>query len=311
MGKKKNNLPEQTPVKKKKKEQTVEKFPIDAEVSNFEARYSSIIPCVDSNLVRNLYEESIPENTRTNGVSWNITANFAVEKKFFLAVKELILEGDIDLEIAVIEQFMSIGRMLIRKLGYKGEDIDHKVETAITETIENYPGTDGFKSTLLQELKIMVNGKKEEKKAPKEELVIPEVQPVVPVLNPEPERFEVMPEQKKVVKASLPEIEEEKEIIIPEDGKLRQPTTLDYLLAQIDILKNSPLEDETYLKFLSLKYGYHNGQFFSLDEISGILSLPKEKVRDYYLQSLQYVKDWFGLQLDCYYTYLKTQKAND
>ena len=83
--------------KKDKKIQKEVKFPIDTEVANFEAKYAPIIPFVDSTLVRRLYETSIPSNMRENGVSWNITANFIVEKKFFLVLKELILEGNIDL----------------------------------------------------------------------------------------------------------------------------------------------------------------------------------------------------------------------
>ena len=67
--------------KKKGKEEKIEKFPIDAEVANFESKYPSIMPFVDGNLVRRLYETSIPSNIRENGVNWNITANFTVEKK--------------------------------------------------------------------------------------------------------------------------------------------------------------------------------------------------------------------------------------
>lgn len=317
---KKNKLPKDPEGSKKKKQvPKIEKFPIDAEVANFEAKYPSIIPLVDSSLVRRLYESSIPSEVRENGVSWNISTNFTVEKKFFLALKELVVEGDIDLEIAIVEEFMPIGRMLIRKLGYREDDLDHKVETAITNVIESYLGQDGFKSVLLKELKVLVKGKQEEQTAVpvvKEpprivETVVEVVAPVSPTIE-EHERLVVRPDNIPVVKAPTPVLEEENEFIVPNDGKLRPPTTLDQLLASIDILKNSPLEDENYVKFLSLKYGYHSNQFFSLGEISEILSLSGDKVRDYYLQSLQFVKDWFGLQLDHYYTYLKKNgKANE
>ena len=295
---------------KKKKEEKVERFPIDAEVANFESKYTKIMPFIDASLVRRLYESSIPNDIRENGVSWNITANFTVEKKFFLAIKELILEGDIDLEIAIIDQFMSIGRMLIKKLGYTGDYIDNKVETAITLAIENYPGQDGFKSTLLKELKVIVKGKKEESLSHIPTTSI-ETEKNVPSLEGiESESFEVREplEQAEPSNQTL----QTQEIVLPADGKLRVPTSLDQLLFNIDILRVSPLEDQDYIKFLTLKYGYYGEQFYSLGEISEILSLPKEKVREYYLQSLQFVKDWFGLQLERYYTYLKKNtKEND
>lgn len=285
---------------KKKKEEKVEKFPIDKEVASFEAKYTKILPFVDASLIRSLYETSIPSNIRENGVSWNITANFTVEKKFFLALRELISEGDIDLEIAVIDQFMPIGRMLIRKLGYKEDDIDNKVETAITQAIENYPGNDGFKSTILKELKDIVRGKKEE--VPIEEVASTNGQSIESLAS---KKLEVKEEDNMDVPVSQIPLGKEQSLIIPNDGIVRPPTSLDQLLANIDILKVAPLGDDVYIKFLALKYGHYDGQFFSLEEISEILLIPKEKVRDYYLQSLQFVKDWFGLQLDRYYTYLK------
>ncbi len=301
-------------MRKKKKEEKVERFPIDAEVANFESKYTKIMPFIDASLVRRLYESSIPSDIRENGVSWNITANFTVEKKFFLAIKELILEGDIDLEIAIIDQFMSIGRMLIKKLGYRESDIDHKVETAITNAIENYSGEEAFKSSLLKELKDIVKGKKEESNpVPQEEPILPSVEVASPTQQPiieSQEKLEVKEEAPTVF--ATPVSKEENTIILPNDGKDRPATTLEQLLRSIDILKMSPLEDGTYIKFLSLKYGYHEGQFFSLGEISEILSIPAEKSREYYLQSLQFVKDWYGLQLEKYYTYLKkSEKAND
>lgn len=286
---------------KKKKEEKVEKFPIDKEVASFEAKYTKILPFVDASLIRSLYETSIPSNIRENGVSWNITANFTVEKKFFLALRKLILEGDIDLEIAVIDQFMPIGRMLIRKLGYKEDDIDNKVETAITQAIENYPGNDGFKSTILKELKDIVRGKKEE--VPIEEVASTNGQSIESLAS---KKLEVKEGDNMGVTVSQLPLGEEQSFIIPNDGIVRPPTSLDQLLANIDILKVAPLGDDVYIKFLALKYGHYDGQFFSLEEISEILLIPKEKARDYYLQSLQFVKDWFGLQLDRYYTYLKT-----
>ncbi len=276
--------------KKKGKEEKIEKFPIDAEVANFESKYPSIMPFVDGNLVRRLYETSIPSNIRENGVNWNITANFTVEKKFFLALKECVLAGDIDLEIAIIEQFMPLGRMLIKKIGYSGDDLDQKVELSITDSIESYLGQEGFKSCLLKDLKDKVRGKKE-----------------IPQSSEEPEKA---PETSKPMDFSLePVPEERKEMILPNDGKKRPGSSLDQLLQQIDVLKNAPLEDEAYLKFLSLKYGYYKNQFFTLEEIGEILSISKEQVREYYMSSLQFVKDWFGLQLDQYYVYLK--KANE
>jgi len=175
----------------------------------------------------------------------------------------------------------------LKKLGYTGDDIDNKVETAITLAIENYPGQDGFKSTLLKELKVIVKGKKEESLSHIPTTSI-ETEKNVPSLEGiESESFEVREplEQAEPSNQTL----QTQEIVLPADGKLRAPTSLDQLLFNIDILRVSPLEDQDYIKFLTLKYGYYGEQFYSLGEISEILSLPKERLVWITIRTLLYL----------------------
>lgn len=279
----------------KKKRQEKVYYPIEEELQRFLKKYAKLESFIDVEVVRGIFQESIQDYHPEVDISWSLYANFYVESRFFLKVRELIEAGDIDLEIAVISQFSSASRMLLRQLKYTKSDFDQVAELGITNTIENYDGTKSFQLSLLAELKKILNPslvppKKEEKVEP--ENVVQESEKTLPPILEEP----VVKEEKK------------KEIVLPNDGIPRLPTTLDSLIASLDIVKASPIQEEEYVQFLALKYGYYQQQFFNLKEIAEILAIDVEKCRTYYLQSLQFVKDWFGLQLDRYYTYIITNK---
>ncbi len=279
----------------KKKRQEKVYYPIEEELQRFLKKYTKLESFIEVEFVRGIFQESIQDYRPEVDISWSIYANFYVERKFFLKIRELIQAGDIDLEIAVISQFSSTSRMLLRQLKYTKSDFDQVAELGITNTIENYDGTKSFQLSLLAELKRILNPslvppKKEEK-----------VEPEVVIKEPEKSLLPILEE---------PAVKEEKkkEIVLPNDGIPRLPTTLDSLIASLDIVKASPIQEEEYVQFLALKYGYYQQQFFNLKEIAEILAIDVEKCRTYYLQSLQFVKDWFGLQLDRYYTYIITNK---
>ena len=70
----------------------------------------------------------------------------------------------------------------------------------------------------------------------------------------------------------------------------------------------------TIISFVILPYYFFitsnvlQNQYYDLEEISKILSISVEQSKEYYQQSLQYLKDWFGIQLDKTFTYC-TQKS--
>ena len=172
---------------------------------------------------------------------------------------------------------MTTAKFLLRQIKYNGENSNQLAEDGIIRTIENYQGELSFKRALLATLKDMLNPKKE----------VVEDNKVV--------------EENKIV-------EDMAELIIANDDIVRTPNQLELLIHEADILKKVPLDDPIYVKFLTLKYGYHQNQYYDLEEISKIISISVEQSKEYYHQSLQYLKDWFGIQLDKTFTYC-TQKS--
>lgn len=200
---------------------------------------------------------------------------YVAEKIFLIKARDEILNGNIDLEIRFIERYRQAALFLLRQIKYTGDDIEKLAEDAIIKTIENYQGPNSFKRTLLVTLRELIS---------------------------------TAEEKRLDISAEINEGANNNELMIPEDGLVRLPNQLELLIHEADILNKVPLEDPLYIKFLTLKYGYHNNQYFNLEEISRILSISIDEAIRYYQQSLQYLKDWFGMQLDKVYTYC-TQKS--
>ncbi len=301
-------------------------YPIELAVSRFQKKYEKLLALVADDQIRTYYERSTEAYQKEHGISWEIFSSFFVEKEFFLQIRKEIEEGNIDLEIAMIAQYASAAKMMLRAIQYETDKVDMQVELAITNAIENYDGKNNFQSCILAELKNM----KRDAETPKiskasissevisKKIVTPREENSTPAPIEKPlqeEKLDPVPiehpsQEEKLNPVPIEQSSQEESFLLPiRDGKLRPPTELDQLLHDLDIVKKVPLEDAKYVQFLSLKYGYYQQNFFRLEEIGSILSLPEEEVGKYYQQSLQFVKDWFGMQLDQYYTYtIKSRK---
>ncbi len=283
--------------KKKKRisSEVVEPFPIEEVCTKFLERYASFSAFVTRDEILPFFQESTQVYRPGIDISWELYAPNYVERKVFLLLRKKIEEGDVDIEIALINKYTSTAKMILHKLEYTKEDISSLAETGIMNAIENYTGEESFQLALVSSLKKLLH-----RELPKKAQVV--IEPIVE---------ERKPKKKKKKKGEVVVSTPKKEFVPILDGKMRPPTTLEQLISTIDILHISPLEDEEYLRFLSLKYGYYENNFYSLEEIAGMLELPYEKVRMYYHQSLEFLKAWFGKELDSYYTYYLERKKDE
>lgn len=284
---------------------------INRMIEQFCKKYDNLITFLHPDEIELLVRQVVDELPEEMDFNPEFQMTFLIEKKFFLKARDEILAGNIDLEILIVEEYLSTAKFLLRKIGYSGDDSEKIAEEAVIESIENYEAIDGFKSTILKSLKRILN--------PVQQPVAEEIEPIKTVADSVTVEVSDLPSVE--VNATLPNTEPEEipiedasslenssskdsfDFDIPDDELVRMPNQLELLIRSIDIIHQIPVEDELYLKFISLKYGYYKNQYFGLDEIASILSIPLSAVIEYYNKSLQYVKDWFGLQLDKMYTY--------
>ena len=279
-------------------------FDLNKLIESFCAKYATLITFLSPTEIELMFQNAITQLNETPDINPDFHINFLVERTFFQKARDEINAGNIDLEILIVDKYLSTAQFMLRQLKYKGEDSANIAEEAIIECIENYDGKEGFKNSILKAIKRILN-------PPKKEEFVPNI------VEPEIVDSSIVQVVSQVKIADIPKIELEEsspmiqtseqsdnhELVVPNDGIVRAPNQLELLLRGIDILHQVPLEDDKYLKFISLKYGYYNNQYFGLAEIAQILSISMEDVKKYYFQSLEYIKNWFGLQLDNMFNY--------
>ncbi len=308
MGKKKN----------RKREPEVIIYPIETELQKFKMRYASFLTNISDDELRKWYQESIANYQKESGISWEIDSAYYVETKMFSRMNSLILEGDIDLEIEVIQRYSSMAKLILKQCNYQGTEGAKIVDLAITDAIENYDGTSNFRTLLVKSVKAMITKLEEKKTAPVKKVEPPIQSPLKPEITASKPRKKVdIPTiTTPLMEESIPKRNLET-ILMPcitkdktSSPSHREVSELDLLIASLDIVSKAPLDDENYVRFLALKYGYFQ-TFYSFDEIASILNMNRERVIAYYKQSLTFVKDWFGYALEKYFTYILTNDENE
>lgn len=255
----------------------ISKEDIEHARETFLTKYNAFMNFFTVEDLNSIFQQAVNEATNGQEDNSSFLISFLAERNFLLRARDMILEGNIELEILFVEKYINTAQFLLRQIKYKGNDSDKLAEEGIIQTIENYNGELSFKRDLLATLRDLIN--------PKKEIVTQHKQ-------------DILKEENK----------EELSLDVPSDEVIRMPNQLEMLIREADILKKIPLDDPLYVKFVTLKYGYHQNQYYDIAEISQILSIPIEQATSYYQQTLQFVKDWFGVQLDKVYTYC-TQKS--
>ncbi len=264
-------------------------------LEQFTNNFKDIIAFLPSDEINLLIRQAIDEMPSDLDSNPDFYVSFLAERKLFIKLKDEILAGNIELEILLVERYLSTAKFQLRQLKYLEDDSNKVAEDAIIYCIENYSGESGFKSAILKSLKKIIRDKEDKIKgqstvefnatSTSEDVDLPATD-----LNQLSSSLEA---SNKTVT----------ELALPADDIVRMPNQLELLIRTVDILHLVPIDDELYLKFISLKYGYYENQYYNLDEISQILNISLEQSIKYYQDSLNYLKNWFGLQLEKTYTY--------
>lgn len=264
-------------------------------LEQFTNNFKDIIAFLPLDEINLLIRQAIDEMPSDLDSNPDFYVSFLAERKLFIKLKDEILAGNIELEILLVERYLSTAKFQLRQLKYLEDDSNKVAEDAIIYCIENYSGESGFKSAILKSLKKIIRDKEDKIKgqstvesnatSTSEDVDLPATD-----LNQLSSSLEA---SNKTVT----------ELALPADDIVRMPNQLELLIRTVDILHLVPIDDELYLKFISLKYGYYENQYYNLDEISQILNISLEQSIKYYQDSLNYLKNWFGLQLEKTYTY--------
>ena len=130
---------------------------IDKIIDDFFSKFGDVAKSLEVIELRNFILQAINEMPVEDGINQDFFVSYTVEKMFLTKVRDEVNEGNIDLEIMMIDKYMSTAKFLLKQLKYTGEDLDNIAEQAIINSIEKYDGEKTFKSTILVNIRKIIN----------------------------------------------------------------------------------------------------------------------------------------------------------
>ena len=174
---------------------------------------------------------------------------------------EFVHDGDIELEIVLIEEYLSKARFILDK-----KKIDRKLdETVVMKAIETYQGNKMFSLHILDCAKEMI--KSEQQEEPK------------------------MNQSKDLEKKQISFTETVEQYVQNNNIEKCAPTYLENSFKILSTFMHLNDKDSLFNQFIYLKYGYYHDIYFSQQDIATILNISNEEVSKYYKESLILQKD--------------------
>lgn len=190
-------------------------------------------------------------------------ANNLILKK----LSELVRNGDIDLEIYLIDQYSSLLRTTMLKMGHSMIEYQQYGETILMNAIETYNGEISFGVYLVQ----CIRGFKVKDDTPSETIAM----------------------------AKELSLDDRISAFLKENPiSSRKPDYIDGLFHQLNGIEKIATQDIERNEFLYVKYGYYKEIYFTLEEASVILRQDKKVLQEYYKESLLQLKEIISKYID-------------
>lgn len=218
---------------------------------------------ITEDYLKEKFNNESKEEINNFGINKEVAAFMLVEQKIYSDINKMIKDGNVDVEIDVLDKIFPIARIIAKKmqLNYKNLEIEIKGEDGLIYALENYDGGKNFTLYATRIIKALYKGEDIEKKFSK------------------PKDF----------KTCLEEISNNKESLDKENKN-----NIDPFFKKLQLEQNLKTKDENYTKFIILKYGYIDNKFFSIDSISKYLNISEENSIEYYINSLNLIKEKFA-----------------
>lgn len=232
---------------------------IKQEINLSKKEFSKYQEYLSEEFYQNVVDELI--NNLEDGKTMSITIANLTRKE----LSRIVNEGNVDLEIKLVNDYRSKTQFLMRKLNIPNTIIKKIEEDVLIDAIENYDASSTFHVYILRCIKNQVEALKHK------------------------EKKEIQNKEDKQKRQSLSFGEKLNEYINKNGIKKRDPL---YLEKAFKIVKPfmDEIEEPQFNKFIYLRYGYHDDIYFSLDDISNILNIDQEKAANYYDMSLSLLK---------------------
>lgn len=232
---------------------------IKQEINLSKKEFSKYQEYLSEEFYQNVVDELI--NNLEDGKTMSITIANLTRKE----LSRIVNEGNVDLEIKLVNDYRSKTQLLMRKLNIPNTIIKKIEEDVLIDAIENYDASSTFHVYILRCIKNQVEALKHK------------------------EKKEIQNKEDKQKRQSLSFGEKLNEYVNKNGIKKREPLYLENAFRIVKPFMDE-IEEPQFNKFIYLRYGYHDDIYFSLDDISNILNIDQEKAANYYNMSLSLLK---------------------
>ena len=206
-------------------------------------------------------------DTSNSGLSPMIYLKQLAGNLILKRLSELVRNGDIDLEIYLIEKYSSLLRTTMLKMKHSITEYQQYGETILMNAIETYNGEISFGVYLVQ----CIRGFKVKEDTSTETIAV----------------------------AKELSLDERISAFLKENPIFsREPDDIDGLFHKLNGIEKIATQDIRKNEFLYVKYGYYKDIYFTLEEASTILGIDKKVLQEYYKESLLQFKEIINQYID-------------
>lgn len=224
-------------------------------INKAKKKYAKYVGYLDDSFYQREYQKLLKSD------NLSMDSYFSMDNLIMKRLAEIVNDGDIELEISLIEEYLPKARFILNK-----KKIDIKLdETVVMKAIETYQGNKMFSLHILDCTKEMIKSEQQEE----------------PKIN----------QSEDLEKKQMSFSEKIEQYVQNYNIEKCEPTFLENSFRTLSSFMNLDNEDSLFNRFIYLKYGYYHDIYFSHQDIITILNISNEEVSKYYKESLILQKD--------------------
>lgn len=241
-------------------------------------KYAQYLP---DNLYDEIILEVVTKYDKDMGVNPELYLLIETEIRILKILCLLAYEGNIDLEIDLMDQYLNRLNLILNKMNLNFSEKEK--EDILISSIESYKGEKLFSLHMVKVVKSKI----------KNTLL---KQNVVESNLETSENYIVQSFEDRI--ANLLSNKELVENVI----------YIEEIFSRFNLLELINVNDEVFYKFVYLKYGYYNNIYFSINDIAIILNIKVSDAKKYYINSLNLLKQVINKKVDEIFKYKQKEK---
>lgn len=195
------------------------------------------------------------------GISPEIIFKMFIKNKVLKKLSEYIRNGDIDLEIELIDKYTPLTNSILSKMNITGLDLKINIEDILIKSLETYDGNKSFSLYIVENIRKITKDNLEK-------------------IN------DLETKNEKNKKLSFEQLIEE--YVSQSQISSFTPNDIDYLVKKFNIIDY--VDNDKLKKYVFLRFGYYNNIYFNNIEIEKIMSISKEDGLVMYKEILNILK---------------------